>query len=169
MNDGAQTLERGATSFSKAGENVTNAMTSTSAVALKMVEISGALTSSSSALQAVVADYRSNREATGSMLSELKSVVESAKRETAMTDEILVRIQAATDKLVAAQREADTYLDGVSDLLAGAHQSFSEGLTRTLDRANEDFHIKLSNAVGLLTDSIGNLDIALSNAPADRV
>jgi hypothetical protein len=168
LNSGARTIEQGATAFAQAGDKVTGAMNQASTVAVKLTEVSGALTASSSALQGVLSDYRTNREATGSMLTELKSVVESAKREASLTQQALDRIQTAATKLVAAQQETEDYLDGVSKILAAAHGEFADGLTRTLDRANSDFHSKLSVAVGLLSSAIEELEVTVSSAGAPR-
>lgn len=168
LNSGARTIEQGATAFAQAGDKVTAAMNQASTVAGKLTEVGGALTASSSALQGVLSDYRANREATGSMLTELKSVVESAKREAALTQQALDRIQAAATKLAAAQQETEAYLEGVSKIMAEAHGDFADGLTRTLDRANSDFHSKLSVAVGLLSSAIEELEVTVSSAGASR-
>ncbi|WP_342131986.1 anti-phage ZorAB system protein ZorA [Hydrogenophaga sp. OTU3427] len=168
MNAGARVLEQGATAFAQAGERVTGALTQAATVASKMTEVSGSLTSSSSALQTVMADYKANREATASMLSELKSVVESAKREASMTQQALERIQSAASKLSEAQAQAEVYLDGVSEVLGAAHERFADGLTKTLDRANGDFHAKLSSAVGLLASAVEELEVSLAGAATSR-
>jgi hypothetical protein len=168
LNAGARTLEQGAIAFAQAGERVTGALGTANTVADKMIEVSGALTSSSTALQSVLSDYRANREATGSMLAELRSVVESAKKEASLTQQALDRIQAAATKLAQAQQETENYLEGVSEVLADAHSQFADGLSRTLDRANNDFHTKLSNAVKLLGSAVEELEVSLSGTTPFR-
>lgn len=164
LNAGAHTLEQGAAAFAQAGDRVTGALGKATVVADKMTEVSGALTSSSTALQTVLSDYRANREATGSMLTELRAVIESAKKEASLTQQALDRIQEAATKLAQAQQETENYLEGVSDVLAEAHSKFADGLSRTLDRANSDFHAKLSSAVGLLSSAVEELEVSLSGA-----
>ena len=69
----------------------------------------------------------------------------------------------------STQQEADKYLDSVSSVLAEAHQAFADGVTRTLDRVNVDFHNKLSMAVKLLHSAIEELEVTVSGAaPAKR-
>jgi len=116
----------------------------------------------------VLSDYRANREATGSMLTELRAVVESARKEASLTQQALDRIQAAATKLAQAQQETETYLEGVSEVLADAHSKFADGLSRTLDRANSDFHTKLSSAVKLLSSAVEELEVSLSGATSPR-
>lgn len=164
----AKTLEQGATAFSQAGERVTTSLSRAGTVADKMAEVSGALTSSATSLQNVLADYRANRDATASMLDQLRSVVDSAKREASLTQSTLDRIQAAAEKLAEAHRQTEDYLDGVSNVLAEAHAKFADGLSRTLDRANSDFHIKLSSAVKLLGSAVEELEVTLSSIPSGR-
>lgn len=166
---GATTIEKGAHAFSEAGTRVTGAMQQAATVASKMTEVSGSLTSSATALQSVVSDYRSNREATSSMLTEVRSVVEAAKREASMTKDALDRIQTAATKLSAAQLEAEQYLDGVSSILKESQDAFANGLSTTLQRSNTEFHEKLSSAVRLLSTTIQELEASLSDAlPAGR-
>ena len=165
---GAQTLERGATSFAQAGERVTGALDRTSRVADKMAEVSGSLISASATLQTVLADYQSNRDATVSLLGEVRAVMEAAKREAALSKDVLERIDSAASKLASAQQDAEEYLEGVSDVLAKTHQAFGDALFKTLDRANSDFHIKLNSAIGLLRSSIEELDTTLAGATATR-
>lgn len=168
LNSVAGTLEQGASAFAQAGDKVTGALGKASTVADKMTEVSGALTSSAASLQSVLSDYRLNREATASMLVELRAVVESAKREASLTQQALERIQTAASKLAEAQQQTDNYLDGVSEVLAEAHAKFADGLSRTLDRANSDFHAKLSSAVKLLSSAVEELELSLSSAAPSR-
>ena len=71
------------------------------------------------------------------MLTELKSVVESAKREASLTQQALDRIQTAATKLAAAQQETEAYLEGVSEILAEAHTP-TLGIHHTWTAANGD-------------------------------
>jgi uncharacterized protein YukE len=168
LNAGARTLEQGAIAFAAAGDKVSGALDQASTVANQMTEVSGALTSSASALQSILADYGANRDATNTMLVELRAVVEAARREASMTQRALDDIQAAATKLAGAQKDTELYLEGVSNILAQAQSAFNDGLTRTLDRANSDFHNKLSSAVGLLSSSIEELDASLAGASGLR-
>lgn len=168
LNSSARTLEQGAIAFAQAGEKVTGALGRATTVADKMAEVSGALISSATSLQNVLSDYRANREATGSMLTELRAVVESAKREASLTQQMLDRIQTAATKLAQAQQETENYLEGISEVLADAHSKFADGLSRTLDRANSDFHAKLSSAVKLLSSAVEELEVSLSGATPSR-
>jgi hypothetical protein len=65
--------------------------------------------------------------------------------------------------LGTVQKQADEYLEGVSRVLGQAHESFANEVTRTLDRANTEFHSKLAMAVGLLKSAVDELEVTLSS------
>lgn len=168
LNASAESLNKGALSFAQAGEKVTESLEKASTITEKMTEISGSLTSASSALQSILKDYRENREDTRVILSETKAVIDAAKREASLTQEALAQIDSAAAKLALAQKEVEQYLQGISNVLAEAHNQFADGLVKTLERANSDFHEKLSSAVGLLSQTIQELDVTLSSISFTR-
>lgn len=163
---GAETLNQASKSFASAGERVMSIMNQAVDVTSKLTELSGALTSSSASLQTALNDYRSHRDAVTDMVGQLRALVDSAKKEATLTADVLSRIQSATDKLVAAQHEAEKYLDGITNVLTQAHQAFAEATMKTLDRANTEFHQKISSAVNLLGSSIQELETTLGSIPA---
>ncbi|MCU0755163.1 MAG: anti-phage defense ZorAB system protein ZorA [Xanthomonadales bacterium] len=168
MHLGAGRIEAGATAFSEAGSKVTRAVELTGTAAGKMAEVSGALTSSASALQGALADYRENRQATVTMTAELRAIVEAARREAGLTRQALDSIEASARHLSEARLRANDYLEGVSKVLTENHENFAQGLIKVLDRANQDFHQKLSSAVGLLRGAVQELEVTLSTAPTKR-
>ncbi len=163
MNYGADTLSSASSSFARAGDGVANAMGQVATVAGKLAELTGAMTASASALQQTTGDYRAQRDAVSVLVTELRIVVESAKREASLTSDVLARIDSAAGKLATAQAQADEYLEGVSKVIGEAHQSFAEATIKTLDRANTEFHKKLSSAVQLLSSSIQELETTLGS------
>lgn len=164
MNTGADALNAAAFNFAKSGDQVSGVMVQAATLASELNGLTGTMSSSSSVLREVLDGYRAQRDAVTAMVIELRAIVESAKREVTMTEHVLARIQGATDKLAAAQGQADRYLEGVSTVLAEAHQSFANATIKTLDRANQDFHSKLSSAVALLSASIQELDATIGGA-----
>jgi predicted transcriptional regulator len=161
MNYGADTLNTASGSFARAGDRVASAMGQAATVAGKLSELAGAMTAGASALQQTTGDYRTQRDAVSALVTELRTVVESAKREASLTADVLARIESATEKLATAQVQADQYLHGVSKVLGDAHQAFADATTKTLDRANTEFHSKLASGVALLSASIQELETSI--------
>lgn len=169
MNQGAATLNSAASNFAAAGDKVSGVIQQTATVSEKLSTLSGSLTSSSGALQDAMMDYRAQREAVRDLLTEVRAVVENAKRDASLSGEILQRIEASTAKLGQAQLAADEYLDGVSQVLADSSEVFRDSVVSTLSKVNHDFHTKLNSAVGLLSIAVQELEVTLGSlAPAKR-
>ena len=142
-------------------QGVTAALGQSSNVADKLSQAAGAVSTAAHALESVVVDYKMARETTAQMVGELRGLVESAKREAALTADVLARIDAATQKLVDAQKQADGYLEGVSRVLGESHQAFADNMRKTLSEANQDFYTQLTTATTLLREGIEELGLAL--------
>lgn len=163
MNVGAELLGTASRNFASAGERVSSVMDQVASVSSKLSETSSGLTSGAAALEEVLRDYRLQREAVSQLVAELRATVEVARREVSLTGDILARIESSTTRLGAAQKQADEYLDGVSKVLGEAHTSFATEMKRTLDKANTEFHIKLTQAVGMLSSAVGELELTLAS------
>lgn len=165
---GANRLDTAATNFAAAGDRVTHAMAQAATVSSKLTELSGALTASSGALQEALRDYKSQRDAVSALLGDVRATVELAKKEASLTGDVLQRIETSTTKLSQAQKAADEYLDGVSQVLADSSDAFRESVVSTLAKVNHDFHTKLSSAVGLLSTAVQELEVTLGGSLAPR-
>ena len=163
MNAGAELLGAAAKSFASAGERVTSVMGQAANVTAKLSETSGALTSGASALQELLRDYKTQRDAVGLLVTELRSTVDIARKEASLTGDILARIEGSATRLGTAQKQADEYLAGVSRVLGDAHTTFATEVKRTLDKANTEFHTKLSAAVGMLSSGVSELELTLAS------
>jgi hypothetical protein len=168
MNVGAELLGAAARSFASAGERVGGVMNQATEVAAKLVETSEALATSASAMRDGLGDYRVQREGVGQLVTELRATVELARKEASLTADVLGRIQSSTDRIGAAQQQADQYLNGVSKVLGDAHQAFAIAVRKTLELANTEFHTKLASSVGLLSSSIAELEATLGQATPHR-
>jgi hypothetical protein len=168
MNIGAERLGTAASSFATAGDRVTGVMNLAATVSSKLTEVSGSLTTSASAVQDALRDYRTQREAVSQLLTEVRVTVELARREASLTADVLARIEASTAKLGTAQQAADIYLDGVNQVLAKSSEAFRESVVSTLSKVNYDFHTKLGHAVGLLSNSVQELEVTLGSVAPRR-
>lgn len=168
MNAGADRLNTAATSFATAGDRVAGVMGQAASVSSKLVEVSGSLTSSASAVQEALNDYRLQREAVSQLLTDVRATVELARKEASLTADVLQRIESSTAKLGNAQKAADEYLDGVSQVLADSSEAFRDSVVSTLAKVNHDFHTKLSSAVGLLSTAVQELEVTLGSLAPRR-
>lgn len=163
MSSGADLLNTATRNFASAGERVSTVMGQAAGVSEKLTVVSGSLTSGATAIQELLKDYRAQRDAVAQLALELRTTVEAARKEASLTSDILERMDSAAGRLSVAQKNADEYLDGVSKVLSEAHGAFATEMTHTLDRANQDFHRKLTEAVRLLSASIEDLQLSLDS------
>lgn len=168
MSAGANRLDTAAMNFAAAGDRVTDVMGQAATVGGKLTELSGALTTSSGALQDALQDYKSQRVAVSALLVDVRATVELAKKEASLTGDVLQRIETSAIKLGHAQKAADEYLDGVSQVLADSNDAFRDSVVSTLAKVNYDFHSQLSSAVGLLKTAVLELEATLGDSLAPR-
>jgi ABC-type transporter Mla subunit MlaD len=102
------------------------------------------------------------------MVGELKSVTENARRDAAMTSEIVARIEAAAERLGEAQQQIEEYLKGVNDVLTKTHESFSENVVKTLREGNRQFQDELRKAVDMVSAAVRDLADTLEDVPGRR-
>jgi len=168
MNAGANRLDVAATNFAAAGDRVTHVMTQAATVSGNLTELSGTLTISSGSLQEALRDYKSQREAVSVLLGSVLTTIELAKKEASLTGDVLQRIEASATKLSQAQKAADEYLDGVSQVLADSSAAFQDSVISTLGKVNYEFLTKLNKAVSLLSQTVQELEVTLDNSRAPR-
>jgi flagellar hook-basal body complex protein FliE len=116
----------------------------------------------------VINDYRVTRDTFATIVENLKSTIENARKEASLTSELVNRLSSAAGTLSAAQKDAEEYLQGVTEVLAEAHKAFAESVERTLRKGNADFHKELAEAVNLLKGAIQDLGDTLDAATTRR-
>lgn len=163
LNNGADTLYLAAKDFAKAGEGVTSTLDKSAQVAGQLTQAAGAVSSATTSLSAVFADYQSARNAMVELVGSMQLIVEQARRDAAMSHDVISRIEAATEKLIGAQKQADGYLEKVSEVIAHSHESFSTGMTKAVGEANREFHQALADSVKLLREGIQELEDTLGS------
>jgi ABC-type transporter Mla subunit MlaD len=163
MSTGASRLDTAATNFASAGDRVTGALDQASRISNKFAELSGALTAGAGALHDALRDYKAQREATASLLDNVRTTIEMAGKEASLTGDVLQRIESSTNKLSQAQQAADEYLDGISEVLAVSSTSFQNEVVSTLGKANYAFQEKLNSAINLLSSAVQELEVTLGS------
>lgn len=168
MSAGANRLDTAATNFATAGDRVGAIMGQATTVSGKLAELSGSLTTSSGALHESLRDYKAQRESVSALVAEVRATVELARKEASLTGDVLQRIDSSASKLSHAQKAADEYLEGVSQVLADSSTAFRDSVVTTLRKVNNDFHTQLSSAVGLLSTAVQELEVTLGSLAPRR-
>lgn len=96
------------------------------------------------------------------LLQELQGTVALAQKEAALNVDVVSRLEAAAGALARAEGRADTYLQGVSEVLARAQTAFASNMEQALQTSNSRFHQELARAVDILKDAIEHLGDVLA-------
>ncbi|MDD5175034.1 MAG: anti-phage ZorAB system protein ZorA [Sterolibacterium sp.] len=168
MNAGAEKLGVAAGSFADAGKQVAMTVADSSKVAADIRLAADAMRDSAKLAQLMLGDYGDAHEAFARLVADLKATIERAKREANLSAELTDRLESAAGRLGIAQQQADNYLEGVSKVLAHAHQVFADSVEQTLRVANRQFQGELSQAVGLLSGAIADLGDSVENLSEQR-
>ena len=135
--DGMTGLISGAAQeFMRSGQGFAEIFDKSSTLSRDLSETAAVLAASSKDIGVVVADYRNARETLQSMSDVMRKVVEASKGDASLTGEVVERIEAAAQKLISAQGQADEYLDRLNGVLSDAHSAFSTQMLETV----RDFH-----------------------------
>lgn len=165
MGLGAERLLGASTTLSDNLGNMKTASDGLSTIADKLTASAGTLSSALAATEQSLGDQKAVRDALTAMVTDLRSTVENAKREASMTSELVDGLQIASQRLTEAQRSADTYLEGVTEVMGEAHGAFAKQMEVTLREGNRVFHEELAHATGLLKGAIQDLGDVLDNLP----
>ena len=157
MNVGADKIATASASFVASGAKVSEVMDKAALVGNRLTEISGQLSVGSNALQDSLRDYQAQRQAVAAILENTKATIELARKEASITENVLQRIEATSNKLAQVQFDFEKYLDGVSDTLVESSSAFQDVVKNTLQQVNTDFHSHLSQSVKLLKGTVQEL------------
>jgi hypothetical protein len=158
MGEGASEMRQAAEQFTGSGKAISEVFDRLKAVSLELSRTASALSTTSQDVQVVVSDYRAARETFAGIVEALQDTVATAKRDVTMTSDLVSRLEAAAQKLIAAERHADEYLRKLNEVLAEAHGSFSSQMRETLKTTNTEFHEHLAKSTSLLASTVAELD-----------
>lgn len=168
LNSAAEVLYNASTAFAKTGQEMTETLNKTSDLIGEFGTVSRSITGISAELSQVLSDYQAARDTMTVFLDSLKTTVEQSRREAALNSDVLILIEKATEKLVNAQKETDSYLNQVTEVIENAHHAFTSGMIKAVDHANQDFQKTLSDSVSLLRIGIQELGITLEELGSIR-
>lgn len=165
LNAGAEKVVLATSGLADTVTDVDNVIARTKALGQDLSTHSRQLVDASQAVQTVLSDYQEQRRAMQQLMMDVRATVEAARKEGAITEDVLARIEKSTQGLAQVHAEFEQYLAGINDVLGQSSDAFRKAVTSTLGDVNTQFHQQLSLAVNLLSDSIGELETTLSDMP----
>jgi len=166
MNAGAELLYGASSDFAKAGQSVAATIQGASGAMDRIQIATQSLSSAMNGTIEILDEYKKSRDAFAMMVADLKATIQNARKEAAITSELVEKLEAAAAQLGKAEKLSQDYLAGVNDVLATTHEAFAASLERTLNHGNARFHVELSKAVDLLATGIRDLENVIELVPA---
>ncbi|WP_318386566.1 type I Zorya anti-phage system protein ZorA1 [Enterobacter sp.] len=173
MQDGADKMRVAAERFEHAGDRVSEANHLTAEVLNKAQSAGSSLSLATSELTSVVADYRNNREAVSKSIAMLELLAANTQSEQTTRSQFIADLKQHGERLQSYNREAQTFMENVSDVLGKGFEDFSEGVSRSLDKTLGKLDVEMAKASNLLAgsveqigESVGELDDVLSRVRA---
>lgn len=173
MQNGADKMRAAAERFEHAGDKVSEANHLTADVLNKAQSAGSSLSLATSELSSVVADYRNNREAVSKSIAMLELLAANTQTEQTTRSQFIADLKQHSERLLGYNREAQTFMQNVSDVLGKGFEDFSEGVSRSLDKTLGKLDAEMAKATNHLAgsveqigESVSELDDVLSRARA---
>ncbi|MFM7008860.1 MAG: anti-phage ZorAB system protein ZorA [Betaproteobacteria bacterium] len=134
MNQGALTMGSAAQRFETAGSSVTRALDDSAAFIEQVKASSSALQAASLAVNNGFEKYDATRKTVDSQVLTLTGLIESAKREAGVSQQLIEGVESSVKALRAAEEESRRNLSAVNDQLVSAFETFGNSLVSQVQR-----------------------------------
>ncbi|MGK3114621.1 type I Zorya anti-phage system protein ZorA1 [Candidatus Pantoea formicae] len=162
MQNGADKMRLAAERFEHAGDRVSEANHLTADVLNKAQSAGSSLSLATSELTSVVADYRNNREAVSKSIAMLELLAANTQSEQTTRNQFIADLQLHGERLQSYNREAQAFMENVSDVLGKGFEDFSEGVLRSLDKTLGKLDVEMAKASTLLAGSVEQIGESVS-------
>ena len=134
MNQGALTMGSAAQRFETAGSSVTRALDDSAAFIEQVKASSNALQAASLAVNNGFEKYDATRETVDSHVLALTGLIEAAKREAGISQQLIEGVESSIKALRVAEEESRRNLSAVNDQLVSAFETFGNSLVSQVQR-----------------------------------
>lgn len=162
MHTGADKMRLAAERFEHAGDRVSEANHLTADVLNKVQSAGSSLSLATSELTSVVADYRNNREAVSKSIAMLELLAANTQSEQTTRTQFIADLKQHGERLQSYNREAQAFMENVSDVLGKGFEDFSEGVSRSLDKTLGKLDVEMAKASTLLAGSVEQIGESVS-------
>ncbi|EJV9810983.1 anti-phage defense ZorAB system ZorA [Escherichia coli] len=162
MHTGADKMRLAAERFEHAGDRVSEANHLTADVLNKAQSAGSSLSLATSELTSVLADYRNNREAVSKSIAMLELLAANTQSEQTTRTQFIADLKQHGERLQSYNREAQAFMENVSDVLGKGFEDFSEGVSRSLDKTLGKLDVEMAKASTLLAGSVEQIGESVS-------
>jgi biopolymer transport protein ExbB/TolQ len=150
MNSGAQDMYLAATEFKDAGNAVTGVMRQGAVTMGELRAASEQVGTASTRLSEVMTTSLNAQLAIQGMIEALKGIVEQAKREAGVSQQIVADMNEVSEKLSEVEQQTRDYLGKMTELIDRAFADFGTAVSRELGTSNAVFQRELGQGTELL-------------------
>ncbi|KGX39518.1 anti-phage ZorAB system protein ZorA [Burkholderia pseudomallei] len=161
MNQGALTMGSAAQRFETAGGAVTSVFERSSKVVETLGAASSALQAASTAVQQGFEQYDSTRRTVDAHVVALTALIESAKREAGVSQELVASIKASAEAMRKSEAESRAHLDQVNSALVKAFADFGNALVSQVKSTIAETDRHLAQGTGHLNGVVQELASAV--------
>jgi predicted PurR-regulated permease PerM len=157
MNQGALTMGSAAQRFETAGSAVASAFERSGTVVETLSRAATSLQAASSAVQRGFEQYDATRKTVDTQVAALMGLIESAKREAGVSQELVSNIKASAEALRQAEGQSREHLEQVNAALERAFSEFGNALVHQIKNAVAETDRHLSQGTGHLNGVVQEL------------
>lgn len=130
MNEGATRISSATGHFVDAGNKVSEVMNKNGDVAAQLSQSANSLAQASKSLDSQLSQYAVTRDALAKMVSEMNGMLERAKNEAGVNQQLIQKMQNTSDEFIKLNAEADKSFDNISKKLAETLIKFREDMSK---------------------------------------
>ena len=130
MNEGATRISSATGHFVDAGNKVSEVMNKNGDVAVQLSQSANSLAQASKSLDSQLSQYAVTRDALAKMVSEMNGMLERAKNEAGVNQQLIQKMQNTSDEFIKLNAEADKSFDNISKKLAETLIKFREDMSK---------------------------------------
>lgn len=167
MNQGATTMGVAAQRFETAGGAVTGVFDRSTKVADTLATSAVSLQAASTAIQRGFDQYDSTRKTVDTQVAALMGLIESAKKEAGVSQELVASIRASADAMRRSEAESREHLERVNEALVKAFSNFGTSLVSQVKSAIAETDRHLAQGTGHLTGVVQEFAKAVQRMKRD--
>lgn len=157
MNQGALTMGSAAQRFETAGSSVTSVFEKSSEVAGTLATAAATLQAAATAVQRGFDQYDSTRKTVDTQVAALMGLIESAKKEAGVSQELVESMKASAAEMRRSETEARLHLDQVNAALVKAFTDFGNSLVSQVKSTIAETDRHLAQGTGHLNGVVQEL------------
>lgn len=161
MNQGAMSMGTAAQKFETAGTAVTTVFDRSTSVAEKLTATASSLQAAATAVQRGFEQYDSTRNTVDAQVASLMGLIEAAKKEAGVSQELVASMKASAEAMKRAEGEAREHLEKVNDALVKAFTDFGNSLVSQVKASIAETDRHLAQGTGHLNGVVQELATAV--------